>query len=174
MTAIGHTGRQKLNRVFQRQLLERLADYYPHSHVGRWQELHEDEATVKVNLFYLREHGLLESDAQIEKNFGGGFAYGASRITQRGLDFLEDDGGLSAILGVRVIKLHDDTIRELVARRINDEASLSPTDKRRLLDGLRDLPADSIKHLSMKLIDGGLNKAPDAFQWLSSLLSLPV
>ena len=55
MTAIGHTGRQKLDRTFQRQLLERLANYYPHSHAGRWQELHEDEATVKR--FY-RENGV--------------------------------------------------------------------------------------------------------------------
>mgnify|MGYP000122219275 CR=1 FL=1 len=169
MTAIGHTGRQKLDRTFQRQLLERLANYYPHSHAGRWQELHEDEATVKVNLFYLRDHGLLEAEALIQPEFGGGFSYRSSRITQRGLDFLEDDGGLSAILGVQVIKLHDDTIRELVALKIN-QSDLAPADKRKLLDGLGELPAESIKHLTMKLIDAGLDKAPGAFQWLSSLL----
>ncbi|SEQ85470.1 hypothetical protein [Giesbergeria anulus] len=170
MTAIGHTGRQKLNRDFQRKLLEQLANYYPHSHVGCWTELHEDEATVKVNLFYLQDHGLLETDARVERNFGGGFAYVSSKITQRGLDFLEDDGGLSAILGVQIIKLHDDTIRELIALKIN-QSDLSPPDKRKLLDGLRELPAESIKHLAMKLIDMGLDKAPDAFQWLSSLYS---
>ena len=170
MMAIGHTGRQKLNRDFQRQLLERLANYYPHAHVGRWQELYEDEATVKVNLFYLRDHGLLEAEALIQPEFGGGFTYRSSKITQRGLDFLEDDGGLSAILGTQVIKLHDDTIRELVAMRIN-RSDLLPADKRKLLDGLRELPSESIKHLTMKLIDAGLDKATNAFQWLSSLMS---
>lgn len=167
MTAIGHTGRQKLNRDFQRKLLEQLANYYPHSHVGRWTELHEDEATVKVNLFYLQEHGLLETDARIERKFGGGFAYGSSKITKRGLDFIEDDGGLGAILGVQIVKLHDDTIRELVALRIH-QSDLPPPDKRKLLDGLRELPSESIKHLTMELISAGLDKAPNALQWLSS------
>lgn len=72
-------------------------------------------------------------------------------------------------MAVQVIKLHDDTIRELVALKIN-QSDLAPADKRKLLDGLGELPAESIKHLTMKLIDAGLDKAPGAFQWLSSLL----
>lgn len=169
MTAIGHTGKQKLNREFQRKLLQQLANYYPHSHVGRWSELDEDEATVKVNLFYLKEHGLLEADALVEKRFEGGFAYGSSKITRKGLDFLEDDGGLGAILGVQVIKLHEDTIQSLIEARIS-QSDLPQPEKRRLLEALRELPGESMKHLTLKLLDVGLEKSPDAFRWLTNFL----
>lgn len=169
MAAIGYTGKQQLDREFQLQLLERLANYYPHSHVGRWQELHENEGTVKANLIYLMEHGLIESDAKVEKCFGGGFAYGSSKITKKGMDFIAEDGGLSAILGVQIIKLHDDTVRELIIQRIMADDS-DPAHKRKLLDALRELPGESIKHLTMKLLDLGLDKGPDAMRWLSTYL----
>lgn len=171
MTTIGHSGRQGLDRAFQRQLLERLRHYHPHSHVGRWQELDEDETKVKGTLFYLREHGLIDTDAKVEKRFGGGFAYSSGSITAKGLDFLESDGGLSAILGVQIIKLHDDTVRELIAQKIM-QADLTPPDKRKLLDVLRELPSESIKHLTMKLLDLGLDNGPDALRWLTSHLAL--
>lgn len=170
MTTIGATGVQKLDRSFQLELLNKLANYYPHAHVGRWQELHDDEATVKVNLFYLQEHQLLTAEALIQPGFGGAFSYRSSKITHRGLDFLASDGGLAAILGVQVVKLHDDTIRELVTQRIL-QSDLPQPEKRKLLDALRELPGESIKHLTMKLIDAGLDKAPDALQWLTTFLS---
>lgn len=169
MAGIGFTGAQTLNRDFQLKLLKQLANYYPHAHVGRWQELNEDEATVKVNMFYLREHQLLETDAQIQPEFGGMFVYHSSKITHKGLDFLADDGGLSAILGVQVVKLHDDTIRELIAQRIM-QSDLAPPDKHKLLDALRELPGESIKHMTMKLIDAGLDKGPSVVQWLASYI----
>ena len=169
MTAIGFTGKQQLDREFQRQLLERLANYYPHAHVGRWQELDENEGKVKVNLIYLMEHGLIESDAKVEKRFGGGFAYGCSKLTKKGIDFITEDGGLSAIFGVQIIKLHDDTVRELIIHRIMEDDS-PPADKRKLIDALRELPGESIKHLTMKLLDLGLDKGPDAMRWLSTYL----
>ena len=172
MTTIGHSGRHGLDRAFQRQLLERLRHYHPHSHVGRWQELdvEANETNVKGTLFYLREHGLIDTDAKVEKNFGGGFTYSSSSITAKGLDFLESDGGLSAILGVKTIKLHDDTIRDLVALKIS-QSDLPQPEKSRLLDALRELPGESIKHLTMKLLDLGLDKGPDAFRLLTTFLS---
>ena len=169
MTAIGHAGHQGLDREFQLQLLHRLSGYYPHHHVGRWQELHEDESTAKVNLFYLMEHGLIESDAKVEKRFGGGFGYGSSKITKKGMDFIAADGGLSAIFAVQIIKLHDDTVRELITQRIMASDS-DPSDKRKWIDALRELPGESIKHLTMKLLDLGLDKGQDAMRWLSTYL----
>jgi len=58
-------------RKFQYELLHRLAKYYPHRHVGRWNELHDDENIVKVNVFYLMGHGLIDAEAKAEKRFGG-------------------------------------------------------------------------------------------------------
>ena len=41
-------------------------------------------------------------------------------ITAKGLDFLEDDGGLSAILGAITVKLDPDDLRALIAARIEE------------------------------------------------------
>lgn len=168
MTAIGFSGRQRLNRELQRKLLEQLSAYYPHSHVGSWEELGSDASSVKVNLFYLKEHGLIDTNAIVERNFGGGFHYSYAKITKNGMDFLEQDGGLSAILGVITIRLHDDTIKALVESKII-ASDLPPRDKQRYLDRLKSLPADATKHLAMKLIDLGLEKGQPAIDLLGKL-----
>lgn len=67
-------------------------------------------------LQYLEEHGLCKSGVMIGAD--GHLALGESRITAAGLDFLEDDGGLSAILGVVTVRLHADTIRALIDAKI--------------------------------------------------------
>jgi hypothetical protein len=87
------------------------------------------------------------------------------------MDFLADDGGLGAILGVVTIKLHDDTIRELIASKIMD-APLSQPDKQKLLDQLRALRGDSIKHLTMKLLDAGLENWTAALPVIQKSLEL--
>jgi len=93
-------------------------------------------------------------------------------ITASGLDFLAEDGGLSAILGVVTIKLHDDTIKELIGLRIQ-ESELPPSDKKRFLDNLRELPGETTKHLVMKLVDMGLEATPQALALLGKVLTGP-
>lgn len=93
-------------------------------------------------------------------------------IRPTGLDFLADDGGLSAILGTVTIKLHDDTIKELIAQRI-ELAELPAAEKKRYLDQLRELPAETTKHLVMKLVDMGLDAAPQAMALIGKLLTGP-
>jgi hypothetical protein len=39
---------------------------------------------------------------------------GNVKITSRGIDFLADDGGLAAILGVVTVKLHEETLKALL------------------------------------------------------------
>lgn len=169
MTSIGSSGRQRLSREFQRRLLTKLSVYYPHAHVGRWQELDEDESTVKTNLLYLQQHGLINTDAKVNRQFGQGFTYSYSQLTKDGMDFLEQDGGLSAILGVVTIKLHDETVKSLIEHKIM-ESDLSPSDKRRYVDGLRELPSETTKHLVLKLVDLGLGKGQQAIEWLGTYL----
>jgi hypothetical protein len=41
-------------------------------------------------------------------------------LTGHGLGLLEDEGGLTAILGVVIVKLHAETTRDLIAARIQD------------------------------------------------------
>ena len=51
------------------------------------------------NLIYLREHGLVSGEITEEFSAGGAIKSMLwAVITAAGLDFIEDDGGLSAIL----------------------------------------------------------------------------
>ena len=121
---------------------------------------------------YLEGHGLLEvSDPRYHE---WPIEAVSIRATSRAIDFLADDGGLSAILGVVTIKLHDDTIKALIEAKIL-ASDLPPPDKQRFLARLRSLPADATKHVVMKLVDLGLDKSPDAISWLGKWLdNLPL
>ena len=85
-----------VDREFQRELLTTLAKSYPNR---------VDLAPTPKqsrNLVYLAEHGLVDNTQT--KPLGGGIDVHASAITAKGLDFLANDGGLSAILGVVEVK----------------------------------------------------------------------
>jgi len=82
----------------------------------------------------------------------------------KGLDFLKDDGGLSAILGVVTVRFEADTIRTILQLKV-DQSDLSPVDKQKLRGALQELPAENIKHLSTKIVDAGWDN-------LGSLMSL--
>lgn len=84
-------------------------------------------------------------------------------ITAKGMGFLTDDGGLSPILDVVTVKLHEDTLKELIGQRIA-ESDLPAPEKSRLLDQLKSLPGETIKHLTLKLVDVGLSNRPAALQ----------
>ena len=113
------------------------------------------------------QHGLVKIRGQLASE--GSLIYQGGRITAKGIDFLADDGGLSAILGVVTIKLHDDTIKALVEQRIL-ASNLPEPEKKRLIDRLRDLSAETTKHLVLKLVDLGLEKSQDAIALILKLL----
>lgn len=154
----------KLDRSLQLEILNRFAPHYPHAQpLGSWSH---DQKIVEANLFYLIEHGLLESKMLLTTD---GIRFGNIKLTHKGLDFLAGDGGLTAILGVVTIKLHDETIRELIAARIQ-ASDLPPAEKTGLLDQLRELRGESIKHLTMKLLDVGMENLPAALPLIQRAL----
>lgn len=145
----------KLDRELQLVLLTDLAEHYPKmTSVQRWAA---ENPLVTPNMHYLFEHGLIDGSASQE--MGGSKTFILAKITAAGMDFLADDGGLSAILGVVTIKLHDDTIRHLIERKIL-ESNLPAADKTGWIDQLRGLRGESIKHLTMKLLDAGVESLP--------------
>lgn len=120
---------------------------------------------------YLEGHGLLDVRdppyVEMPRN------QVSIRATSDAIDFLTDDGGIGAILGVVTIRLHDDTIKALIESKIL-ASDLLPPDKQRYLARLRSLPADATRHVVMKLVDLGLDKSPDAISWLGKWFdSLP-
>lgn len=161
----------KLDRILQREVLAKLCDTYPDDFDGP--ELfraftHIEPGTFYANLIYLNQHGLIDLSAG-QYYDGERYVISAS-ATNQGMDFMADDGGLSAILGVVTIKLHDDTIKLLIESKIL-QSNLPEPDKKRFLDQLRELPAETTKHLVLKLVDLGLEKGPEAIATIGRLLS---
>ncbi len=163
----------KLHRTYQLELLRTLAESYPQCH-DISQQLkgmnEEAEARYQANIVYLDEQGLVESGIQFGAD--GHASYGLPRINHKGMDFLADDGGLSAILGVVTIKFHDETLKALVAQKI-EKSELTPADKGLWLEALRKLPAETTKHLAVKLMDLGLAHTPDVLRQVGALIGFP-
>lgn len=156
----------RLDRELQKQILNALAENYPNRAEKIINDLmaNNEDVIFLANMLYLEDHGLIISG--LKQTLSGNILFtGGTQITKDGLDFVADDGGLSAILGVVTVRLHDDTIRSMIELKIS-HAELDPADKQKWTDGLRSLPADSIKHLTMELLSKGLEKAPDILQLL--------
>lgn len=163
----------KLDRELQLHILRTLRDVYP----GRdskqlFADVDEDsnqEAQLIANLAYLEEHGMASSGLTF--SLSGSAMYSGARITAAGLDFLEDDGGLSAIRGTVIVKLHADTIRDLMLAKV--EASALPTEeKSKFKKAISTLSTEAIKEATKRLVTAGMDNAPDAIAFLRSVLSL--
>ena len=99
------------------------------------------------NLVYLEGHKLVELDDEDQW-----------KITANGIDFIQNDGGLSAILNVQTIRFHEDT-RQLLIDVINRSA-LNPSEKQKMFSRLQQLPADAIRQLLISLLDKGIDLVP--------------
>lgn len=155
------------DRAVQRRILEAAREAYPES-VEEPQAIHFGFGSLhdlRRELQYLQEHGLLTfktiSHSQYE-------VVRWMQITAKGIDFLADDGGLGAILGVMTIRLHEDSLKALIAAKIQ-ASDLPQPEKKRYLDQLRELPGETTKHLALKLVDLGLESLPAALRALQSL-----
>jgi hypothetical protein len=155
-----------LSREKQRELLLQLQELYPAS--GTFQCEDDERRLLAANLMYLEEHNLCESG--VEVGLDGHIHLNPSRITAAGIDFLADDGGLSAVLGVVTVKLHADTIRELIAAKI-DAAELPPEEKSALRKRLAALPEAALTEATKNLVRVGLDHLPGGFHWVIGLLS---
>lgn len=162
----------RLDREWQNIILRNAAESYPEDLDLEALPSNIDLSDIKfyANLQYLEDHKLIEPNS-----------YGVSvdniynvhiiRITAKGLDFLANDGGLSAILNVVTVKFEADTLKAILENRIN-QSDLAPADKQSMIDSLRELPAESIKHLTMKLLDEGLENLPSAIVLIGTYLGM--
>jgi hypothetical protein len=121
---------------------------------------------VPGNLLYLEEHGLVKC---ISHRTFDGVVVGNATITAKGLDFLADDGGLTAILGVVDVRLHADSIKALMATRI-DASDLPTEQKSQLREQLRNLPGSVLTHLTNKLVDLGMQNVPAAIDLIQKAI----
>lgn len=161
LTCLNH-----LDRTLQRQILEALADAYPAFAGAKAFQMEADDPRWVFNVHYLAEHGLLELGPG--KKVGGRTLFSA-RATAKGIDFLQDDGGLGAVLGVVTVKFEADTLRALLLRQV-DQSDLASTVKDRIRKVLVDAGAETLKDAAKSLIEQAWRNAPQAVQALESLL----
>lgn len=160
--------RGKLDRDAQRQILDVLAEDYPETVSADALYGVVEPYKVTFNVSYLEDHGLVEAEYSGARQQG--HSVERARITNKGLDFIQGDGGLGAILGVVTIKIHEDSIKDLVAQKIMG-SDLPQPDKKRYLDQLRELPGEATKHLALKMVDAGLENWHRALPLLQSILT---
>ncbi|MDM0025919.1 hypothetical protein [Variovorax saccharolyticus] len=162
----------KLDRSLQREMLGILRGTYPRPEQCKLFESagcdSERDEQIVANLLYLEEHGLVRSG--IEFSLGGSVIYqGNATITAAGLDFLEDDGGLTAILGTVTVKLHADSIRDLMLSKV-EVASMPTEEKSRLKKAISTMSGEALKEVTKKLVAAGMESAPDAVAYIRILL----
>lgn len=156
-----------ISRELQNQILTELGEVYPR--IGKPSCLEKVDLKIQdANLFYLFEHGLIHATV-FDKNMNGSIKICELKISHRGIDFLADDGGLSAILGTVTVRFADSELRSLLESNLT-KSNESPDEKKRLLEKLRELPSESIKHLTLKLLDLGLENAPSAIEIIKSFI----
>jgi hypothetical protein len=154
-----------LNRPLQLRMLQGLKESYP-AHTPHFAQRFESDPDFIPNLHYLKGHGLLTG---IEVKTSKQFQLHNIRITEAGLDFLEDDGGIGAILRTVTVKLDADQLRQILAAKV--EALPIPEEKKAsALDTIRKLPAEILTKLVMRFLEKGIEHFPDLL--LDSLQSV--
>ena len=165
-----------LDREIQLAMMRKMQIVYPsyYDFDTDYPDGHQDREKALKNLYYLRAHELVEAKSIIITEYMDGdlvLDFGASTLTHHGVDFLANDGGLSAILSVITIKFETQTLKAILATKIN-QSDLTPGNKKSMIDALEELPAESIKHLTTKLLDECVDNLPAAIlligTWLGS------
>ena len=157
----------KVDRDLQRRVLHALRDTYPN-----WPDIgslpdHENPA-LSANLCYLDEHELIALQPAVGRNPWSRDS--PVRITAKGLDFLEDDGGLSAILGTVTVKFAPDDLRALIAARV-DSSPWPAAEKSRLRHALQSVPTKALQTFLDRFVREAVARSPDALQQLQTWLS---
>ena len=96
--------------------------------------------------------------------------WACARSRHGGVDFLADDGGLTAILGTVVVKLHADTIRDMLLARVESTALPAP-EKSALVKQIKALPAMALQAVASRATQEGLAHIPDLWHWLQGTLT---
>lgn len=145
------------DREFQLQILLELQAIYPNLYdfQAKWQNTPEANKAL-VNLTYLWEHGLISENSIMRSKTMGNLApyeLGYGKITKDGWDFLQQDGGLSAILNRITVKI--DTSQ--MAQFLKAVSLLPVAERQSLFDSLKKIPQTTLEHLIGKAVDVGFD-----------------
>lgn len=152
-----------LDKELQHKILIHLKEHPAPQPSRVWTKFEKsinDEEKLFLHLSYLEDHGLIKSGVARGLNGHHMVNSGIMSLTAKGRDFLEADGGLSAVFNTVTVKIHEeslDRIAEFLAAHAPNQRESS-----RMLAQLRSLPADATKHVLLKLVDLALEHAPQA------------
>lgn len=160
-----------LDRKLQNEILNQAANHYPSAMViGRKPEFKDlDSQRLTANLLYLEEN-LLIKPKSFSRSIDGSVTLMGVQITHKGLDFLQDDGGLSAILNVVTIKFEADTLKAILTSKINS-ADIEDEKKSELMKAVEELPAEGLRHVMTRVLDKGMDNIPHLIPYLSQVLN---
>ncbi|MEJ6328622.1 hypothetical protein Q2B95_08135 [Stenotrophomonas maltophilia] len=125
-----------------------------------------EEHVVAREVVYLKDAGLV--DAAV-REFDGVAHFAWVSITAKGSDFINKEGTIGAELNVLTVRLHEDTVRDLLVARVR-ESDADESVKEKLVDQLRALPAQGIAKVAERALDQALRNLPNAVQWLQTVL----
>ena len=162
-----------LDRKLQLELLEKMSSTYPdfYNFNHEYFEGAGGYAEVVANLYYLQQHNLIEERSTLRSNAMDGLKrlqIHLPTINQNGMDFLANDGGLSAILSTVTIKIDTEQFRQILLMKVS-ESNLPLDQKNQITSVLQELPAESIKHLSTKLLDLGWDNLGSLMQLIQNI-----
>lgn len=156
-----------LDRAVQRRILEGLRDSFPGMGTPKDLGFQQNDRAWTFNVMYLAQHDLV--DASLTDGLDGPPIVLLARINARGIDFLEADGGLSAILNLVTVRFDADSLKALMAARV-DESALPPEEKSKLKKKLLEMGEDALKEVTKRLLGAALDQGPAALQLLQNLL----
>lgn len=159
-----------LNRDLQERLLKHLQGCYPHKGFSQQiaTSLECDHGALCFNASYLLEHELLAGRVRYTSDGNAIAMTSQLAITAKGLDFLEDDGGLTAILGTQIVRIDANSIRDIILNQI-DSADIPENEKSGIRKGLAGLTKTGLEEAVRQLVQKGLAHSPDAIPYLQTL-----
>lgn len=152
-----------LDRQMQSDILHKLLSVFPDTYNFNTDDnFNQNPKKLLANLYYLQQHELIAKDSVIFAQTLGDYErnHGINRteITHKGIDFLLDDGGLSAILNILTIKFEAEQFKKLLQIKIQQSQSIPENKKEACIQYIKSLPAESTTHLMTKLIDYGIDE----------------
>ena len=155
----------KIDRELQIEVLRFCRDAYP-ANVELDETPFCDQPHIHANLIYLQEHQLI-----VGTLVNGNMEIRNPGITAAGLDFLEDDGGISAMLRTITVKIDPDELRSLIAARV-EASDLSTEEKSSLIHKIRSVPKQALEKLVTRLVNDAVNELPSAVQLIQTIAGL--
>lgn len=156
-----------MDRALQLEMLHAMARAYPRALLAHDFGVAQDDAKAVFNLAYLHEHGLAR--VNLAGAMSGTKLLADACATARGLDFLQDDGGLTAMLNVTTIRLDAETVRALIEEKV-EAAAIPEDEKHRLINWLKTARAEALQEATSRLVGAALDQAPAAIRLLQTLL----